>query len=100
MKYAGIGGFVLLICLFGSRAQTIQGASQVGVPSPTTYTIVSQDANSRVWKSESYEAGQNGVIGTNTRSYKELAKGLNYLSNREWTPSEEQISILPNGIAE
>jgi archaellum component FlaF (FlaF/FlaG flagellin family) len=97
MKHFGICAFALLICLFESRAQTIQGASQVSLPSATSYTVVSQNANSRVWQSESYEAGQNGLIVTNIHSYEELASGLNYLKNGAWTASEEKISVLPDG---
>jgi hypothetical protein len=41
----GIGGL-------DAQTTTTLTASQVSVPTPTPYTIVSQDANSRIWQSD------------------------------------------------
>ena len=46
------------------EAQLPTTQSQVSVPAATPYEIVSQDANSRVWQRQEYEAGPNGEIVT------------------------------------
>ena len=93
--------FVLLIFVVnGLEAQSPTTQTQMNVPAPTPYSIVNQDANTRVWQRQEYEAGPNGQIVTNTHSYYELATGLNYLdSSGNWQPSMEQIDVLPDGTA-
>src|SRR6185369_10115394 len=98
--------FVILLC--GSTG-ILQAATDVAsqpaseqtkdVPAPTSYTVTSQDANSRVWEQTVYEVDPTGEATTNTRSYTELAVGLNHLVNGNWVESSEQIDILPNGTA-
>src|ERR1700722_3976365 len=99
MKIPILAFILIAFVANGLKAQST-AQSQVNVPAPTSYTIVNQDANSRVWQREEYEAGPNGQITTNTHSYYELATGLNYLdSSGNWQPSEEQINVLPDGTA-
>ena len=43
--------------------------------------------------------GQMGWSSQIYISYTELATGLNFLSNGQWTVSNEKIDILPNGLA-
>jgi len=100
MKTSILALFIFAFVLNCSEAQMPTTQSQVTVPAATPYTIVSQDANSRVWQREEYEAGPNGEIVTNTHSYTELATGLNHLVNGQFVASSEQIEILPDGSAE
>jgi hypothetical protein len=72
---------------------------QITIPSPTPYSIVAQDANSRVWERTEYELAPSGQMVARKHAYNELASGLNHLVNGRWVTSSEQISILPNGIA-
>ena len=72
----------------------------MNVPAPTPYSIVNQDANTRVWQRQEYEAGPNGQTITHIQQYKEIASGLNYLdANSNYQPSQETIEIQPDGTA-
>jgi len=99
MKISILALFIFAFVLNCSEAQSTT-QSQVNVPAPTPYTIVDQDANSRVWQREEYEAGPNGQIVTNLHSYTELASGLNHFVNGQWVESKDEINILPDGTAE
>jgi hypothetical protein len=91
---------LLALVANGVRAQSPTTQSQVNVPAPTPYAIVNQDANSRVWQRQEYEAGPNGEIVTNIQAYKEYATGLNYLdANSHWESAKEDIEIQPDGTA-
>lgn len=95
-----ISAFILLVLLeTGLERQSANAQSQAVLPGSNPYTIVNQDANSRVWQRQEYETGPDGVVVTNIHSYTELATGLNFLSNGQWTVSNEKIDILPNGLA-
>jgi hypothetical protein len=74
-------------------------ASQDALPLPTAYSVVANDANSRIWERTVYEQGPNGTVVPRKHRYTELATGLNYLSNGQWTKSKEEIDILPQGGA-
>ena len=65
----------LVLGTIGLEAQST-AQSQVNVPAPTPYTVVTQDANSRAWQRQEYEAGSNGQITTHVCVYNESAKGL------------------------
>src|ERR1035441_6447649 len=39
-----------------------QALNQIVLPAPTPYTIVTNDANSRVWERTVYERGTNGIV--------------------------------------
>jgi hypothetical protein len=99
MKISILGLFIFAFALNCSEAQPTAAQGQAATPVPAPYTIVSQDGNSRVWQREEYEAGPNGIIETNVHSYTELTSGLNFWRNNEWNPSQDQISILPDGTA-
>src|SRR5580658_1268469 len=87
-------------CGLRAQATATPATTQFNVPPPTPYAIVKQDANSRIWQREAFEAGTSGKIITNLQSYTELASGLNYKdSNGNWQPSKEEIDILPDGTA-
>jgi len=58
-----------------TAAQQTQ-VTQANVPVPTPYAVVRQDANTRVWQREEYEAGPNGKIITHLRHYTEIASGV------------------------
>jgi RHS repeat-associated protein len=79
---------------------SVTQATQISIlPSPTAYSIVANDANSRVWQRAVYSQSPKGGTITNLQSYTELASGLNHLVNGQWVESSEQIDILPNGTA-
>ena len=69
------------------------------VPPATPYTVVSRDANSRVWERTTYELSPSGKVIEHKQHYTELATGLCYQQNGQWVDSEEQIRILPDGTA-
>ena len=76
----------------------IQPASiEAGIPAPTDYRIIKQEANQNIWQRETYSQKPDGTLVTNTHSYVELASGLNHLVNGRWQASREQIDILPDG---
>jgi concanavalin A-like lectin/glucanase superfamily protein len=80
---------------------TSQAASATqSVPSPTPYAVTKQDGSSRVWEWMTYEKSPSGRIVPKKHSYTELATGLNYLKNGQWTASKEKIDVLPQGGAE
>ena len=69
--------------------------------SSPSYTIVSNDANSRVWQRQTLSQTPSGQTVTNTQHYTELATGLNYKdANGQWTESKQEITITPQGGAE
>jgi hypothetical protein len=61
--------------------------------------VVERGANHRVWERTVYEPGPNGTVVGKKHRVTELATGLNYLRNGQWTPSREQIDLLPAGGA-
>ncbi|HWY31067.1 MAG TPA: hypothetical protein VNX46_09950 [Candidatus Acidoferrum sp.] len=82
------------------EAQITTPQSQTTVPAPTAYTVVSQDANSRIWQREEYEADPNGQIITHYQHYTELATGLNFKDySGNFHASKEEIDIQPDGTA-
>lgn len=80
-------------------AQTSSAGNQVNLPAPTPYSIIANDANSRVWERTVYERSPDGSIVARKHRYTELASGLNYWQNGQWVPSKEEISILSDGSA-
>ena len=88
-----------------SHAQTtassvpVSNVSRPTLPAPTPYSAVSRDANSAIWQRTTYELSPSGQVVPRTHQYTELATGLNFWSNGQWTPSREEIDLLPNGMA-
>ena len=76
MKILTLALGLMALVVNGLEAQqtpiTQPQVTQANVPAPTPYAIVRQDANSRVWQREEYEAGPNGQIVTHLRHYKEI----------------------------
>jgi hypothetical protein len=66
-------------------------------PPPTPYRIVETGANHRVWQRETYAVGPNGQMVTNHTGYTELAAGLYFQKNGQWTESREEIESYPGG---
>jgi hypothetical protein len=93
--------FVLLLVCSTCRAQTATSVQTTTVPWPTSYTVVSRDANSCIWERTNYIQGPNGQVIAKTHHYTELATGLNFQdpTTGQWTPSKEEIDILPDGSA-
>lgn len=84
---------------FGGTVGQSPNTNTTGILSPTPYTVVSRDANSRVWQSTTYEISQSGQTIPHLHEYTELASGLCYQQNGQWVDSQEQISILSDGTA-
>jgi archaellum component FlaF (FlaF/FlaG flagellin family) len=89
----------LLLGICGVCEAQQSTTDQSSIPSPTPYSIVANDANSRIWERTVYEQGPDGQVVATTHSYTELATGLNHLVNGQWVPSKEEIDILPDGTA-
>jgi RHS repeat-associated protein len=94
---------LIAVAVSGLEAQQTTAQAQVNqlsVPTPTPYAIVNQDANSRVWQRQEYEAGPNGQVISHIRHYTEMATGLNYKdASGNWLPAKEEIDIQPDGTA-
>ena len=65
----------------------------------TDYAITSKDGNSQVWEKTEYEPSADGKQIPHVHRYTELATGLNYLKDGQWTASKEEIQVLPDGGA-
>jgi len=94
---------VVAFSLFGAGflygAPTAASQQTPAIPSPTPYSVVQRDANSRVWQRLTYQTSPSGQVVTNVHRYVELATGLHYWSNDQWLESKEEIDILPQGGA-
>ena len=93
---------LLVSTLAGVQAQvagTGATAKQPALPAPTAYSVVENGPNHRVWERTIYEPGPNGTIVGRKHRVTELSTGLNFLQNGQWTPSREQIDLLPPGGA-
>ena len=69
------------------------------LPIATPYAVTARDANNNVWERTTYERSPDGQIVPRKHSYTELATGLNYLKDGQWTESKEKIDVLPQGGA-
>lgn len=83
------------------RCQTVnttQTTSSASPPDDSQYTIVAQDANSRVWQ-RVLPIGTNdqGQVKYITNSYTEISSGLNHLVNGQWVQSSDNIQVTPGG---
>ena len=65
----------------------------------TDYAITTKDGNSQVWEKTEYEPSADGKQIPHVHRYTELATGLNYLKDGQWTASKEEIQVLPDGGA-
>jgi hypothetical protein len=86
---------VAAISLSGLYLCQAQQASSFSTSS--SVTIISRDANSKIWERTVYKQMPNGQVITNKHQYMELATGLCYQQNGQWVDSQEQINILPDG---
>jgi hypothetical protein len=97
---------LLASTLAGVQAQVTGNATQTtlaqpALPVPTAYSVVENGPNHRVWERIVYEPGPNGTVVGRKHRYTELASGLNFRdpTTGRWTPSKEQIDLLPPGGA-
>jgi hypothetical protein len=67
--------------------------------SNTKYSVVKQDANSRVWAHTTYELTPSGQLIPHEHHYTELATGMNYQQGNHWVESKAEIELLPTGGA-
>ena len=96
---------LLALTLVGAQAQQVTGTqtTQTGVnqtePTSTSYQIVEQGANHRVWQRQTIEQGPNGMFVTHIHKYTELSSGLNYWNSTvgNWVPSQELINTYSSG---
>jgi hypothetical protein len=91
----------MLLGIYGCCEAQQSATGSTSVPPPTPYSIVANDANSRIWERTAYEQGPGGQVVAAKQSYTELATGLNYQdpTTGQWVPSKEEIDILPDGTA-
>jgi len=89
--------FGVLLASASLQAQNLNQAP--GLPAPTPYAVVSQDANSALWQCETYEQAPDGSIVPHLHQYTELATGLNHLVNGQWVATKEEIDISPDGTS-
>ena len=93
----------ILISLLALNAPVLWGAPNAAnpagatLPATTPDTIVSRDANSRVWERTVYEADASGSVVPQKNRYVELATGLHYWENDQWKESKEEIELYPGG---
>ena len=95
-----ISRFYLAFLLFGF-APLCQAQQATPVPPPTQPSIASRSANGQVWEWTDYQKRPNGQMIPRNHHYTELCTGLNFKdpTTGQWVPSQEQISILPDGSA-
>jgi RHS repeat-associated protein len=96
MKAFNLTWMVVILATLSGRAQTTPAANN-NVPPDTAYTVVDQGANHNVWEKTSYELAPDGTLHAKTHRYTELASGLNYWNNGQWTPAQEQIEPFSGG---
>ena len=78
------------------QAEPAQTAQRFTFTAPASYTMVKQDANTRVWQKTTVENGTNRI-----HQIVEMATGLNYTNTSgQLVPAKEEIDILPNGTAQ
>jgi hypothetical protein len=97
MKASSFVIALLALGVFGLQAEPL--STSATMPPPTSPQVASQDANSRVWQWQTYEAGLNGKIIPHIHSYTELATGLNHRVNGQWVEAKEEIDLQPDGSA-
>jgi hypothetical protein len=90
---------LVLLSSILAGAQTLGTATQTTLPPPTAYSIVANDANSRVWERTTYEQGPNGTVVPKKHRVTELETGMYFQSNGQWVESKEEIDLLPQGGA-
>ncbi|MDE3098333.1 MAG: cadherin-like domain-containing protein, partial [Verrucomicrobiota bacterium] len=94
----------LLFALAGTAAASaglfLSSADAAQVPSPTAWGVVARGANHNTWERTEYELGPDGTARPRIGRYVELTTGLNFKDkNGQWTPSKEEIDLLPDGSA-
>src|SRR6185437_10172064 len=96
----------ILFCFLVSSipAQTTVGAHHAPKnprPHNTPYSVVSHDANSRVWERTTYEKAPDGQWIPHTHRYEELGTGMYHQdANGDWIESKEKIDLMPDGTAQ
>jgi archaellum component FlaF (FlaF/FlaG flagellin family) len=90
---------IVLLSSIVAGAQPALTATQTALPPPTAYSVVDSGANHRVWERSTYEKAPDGTVVSKKHRFIELATGLNYLQNGQWTESKEEIDVLPQGGA-
>jgi parallel beta-helix repeat protein len=90
-----------LLCanIMSSEAQNIGSSADAKQPAAaSSYRVVDQGANHRVWQWETDEQLPDGTVLPHVHSYTELASGLNYQdANGQWQESQELIEAFPGG---
>ena len=93
--------FVLAATILAVSSQAQTAAPLAVGPAPTSYAVVSRAANSAIWERTVYELSPSGQVIPRTNHVVEMATGLNFKDPQtgQWTPSKEEIDILPDGTA-
>lgn len=81
------------------HAQSL-GTTVNSATNSTPWTVVSCDANSRVWQQTNWTQDVSGELVPQVHSYTELQTGLYFLTNGTWAESKEEIDVVPGGGAQ
>lgn len=66
---------------------------------PTNYMVVARDGDSKILERYTFETAPDGKLVPKKHRLVEMAGGLNYLNNGQWTDSKEEIDIQSDGTA-
>src|SRR5262245_3138157 len=98
---------VFLVIFFFFFISNVPAQSATGVrgtkqrPQDTPYSVVSRDANSRVWERAVHEKSPDGEWVSRVHRVEELGTGMHHKeANGDWVESKEQIDLLPDGAAQ
>jgi hypothetical protein len=65
----------------------------------TPWSVTAREANQRTWQQTPYETTPDGWQIPRLHKITELATGLHFWENGQWTESKEEIEVLPDGTA-
>jgi hypothetical protein len=90
---------LLFFTVLNLSAQTASQTSSTTPPQDTPYTVVHNEANSRVWERTVYETLPSGESIPHVQHYEETATGLNFKNSDtgQWEASSEEIEQIPGG---
>lgn len=97
MKLIHLSWVLLAASTLQAQTTANPGTTAPTLPAPTSYAVVSRDANSALWQQTTYEQAPDGSIVPHIHGYTELSTGLNHLVNGQWVASKEEIDISPDG---
>ncbi|HEV2207456.1 MAG TPA: hypothetical protein VG167_01690 [Verrucomicrobiae bacterium] len=76
---------------------TLSAATTSPPPAPTSYAVVEQDANHKVWQHVSWIPDPFGNYTPLTNSYTEIQTAMSHLVNGAWAASDPTLQTSPTG---